>query len=395
MSDHAPQPSAAARQQEPATRQEPTTERDTRAAAAITPAEPASPPEIKLELSDVHIRYGGIIAVDGVSLALHQGEIGCLVGPSGGGKTSVLRAIAGFEALAGGSIALGGTIASTPKRTLPAQRRSVGMLFQDLALFPHRTVAGNIGFGLRGWSRSAAAERVTELLALTGLEGLGERYPHELSGGQQQRAALARAIAPRPTVLLLDEPFSSQDIDRRAHLAQEIRAILRREQVTALLVTHDQHEAFALADRMGVLSHGHLHQWAPPYALYHEPADLFVADFIGHGALLPGTVANPPVPNALDTPLGRIHGNVPDYFHHGDPVYVLVRPDDILHDAGSERYATVTRRTFRGADFLYTLALDSGDEVLCLSPSHHDYAVGTRIGIRLEIRHVVVFPRTP
>ncbi|MEX1081483.1 MAG: ABC transporter ATP-binding protein [Halofilum sp. (in: g-proteobacteria)] len=349
---------------------------------------------IQLELRDVHVRYGGTIAVDGVSLALHQGEIGCLVGPSGGGKTSVLRAIAGFEPVAGGAIALGGEVASSPGRTLAAQHRAVGMLFQDLALFPHKTVARNIGFGLRGWSRAQAAARVAALLELTGLDGLGERYPHELSGGQQQRTALARAIAPQPTVLLLDEPFSSQDIERRAQLAQEIGNILRREQVTALLVTHDQHEAFALADKMGVLSHGHLHQWAPPYALYHEPADLFVADFIGHGALLPGTIADPPVPNAVDTALGRIHGSVPDYFRHGDPVYVLVRPDDILHDEGSERHATVTRRTFRGADFLYRLALDGGDEVLCLSPSHNDYAVGTSIGIRLEIRHVVVFPRT-
>lgn len=349
----------------------------------------------QLELTDIHVRYGDTIAVEGVSLALEHGEIGCLVGPSGGGKTTVLRAIAGFESLAAGSVTLAGRTASTPGRTLPTHRRAVGMLFQDLALFPHRTVAGNIGFGLRGWRATAADERIRALLALTGLEGMGERYPHELSGGQQQRVALARAIAPRPSILLLDEPFSSQDIERRSQLAQEIRNILRREHVTALLVTHDQHEAFAIADRMGVLSHGHLHQWARPYELYHEPADLFVADFIGHGSLLPGTIADPPVPNAVDTPLGRIHGAALDGLSPGDPVYVLVRPDDLLHDEASDRRATVTHRTFRGADFLYTLALDSGDEVLCLSPSHHDYAIGERIGIRLEIRHVVVFPRRP
>ncbi len=388
MSDHFPESGAAPQAQEPAAEGEPTP-------ATARAAEPPEGAAVELALHDVHVRYGGTIAVEGVSLALHQGEIGCLVGPSGGGKTSVLRAIAGFEPLAGGSIALGGELASTPGRTLPAQHRAVGMLFQDLALFPHRTVAGNIAFGLRGWSRAAAAERVAALLELTGLEGLGERYPHELSGGQQQRAALARAIAPRPTVLLLDEPFSSQDIERRAQLAQEIRNILRREQVTALLVTHDQHEAFALADRMGVLSHGHLHQWAPPYALYHEPADLFVADFIGHGALLAGHVASAPgvAGAAVDTPLGRIHGAVPDYLQPGEAVYLLVRPDDVLQDTASERRATVIQRTFRGADFLYTLALDSGDEVLCLAPSHHDHPVGTRIGIRLEIEHLVAFPR--
>lgn len=362
--------------------------------AGVEPAD-AQSPTLQLELHDIHVRYGDTVAVEGVSLALAHGEIGCLVGPSGGGKTSVLRAIAGFEPLAAGSISLAGKAVSTPERTVPAQRRAVGMLFQDLALFPHRTVAGNIGFGLRGWSAPAADERIRALLALTGLEGFGARYPHELSGGQQQRVALARAIAPRPSVLLLDEPFSSQDIERRAQLAQEIRNILRREHVTALLVTHDQHEAFAIGDRMGVLSHGHMHQWDTPYALYHEPADLFVADFIGHGSLLPGTVTDPPVPNAVDTALGRIHGAALDGMSPGDPVYVLVRPDDLLHDEASDRRASVTHRTFRGADFLYTLALDSGDEVLCLSPSHHDYPIGTRIGIRLEIRHVVVFPRRP
>jgi iron(III) transport system ATP-binding protein len=347
----------------------------------------------QLELTDVHVRYGDMVAVEGVSLTLEHGEIGSLVGPSGGGKTTLLRAIAGFEPLTAGAISLAGRTASTPGHTLPTHRRAVGMLFQDLALFPHRTVAGNIGFGLRGWSTAASDERIRALLALTGLEGLAERYPHELSGGQQQRVALARAIAPRPTILLLDEPFSSQDIERRAQLAQEIRNILRREHVTGLLVTHDQHEAFAIADRMGVLSHGHLHQWAKPYELYHEPADLFVADFIGHGSLLPGAIADPPVPNAVDTALGRIHGAALDGLEPGDLVYVLVRPDDLLHDEASDRRGTVTHRTFRGADFLYTLELDSGDEVLCLSPSHHDYPIGTRIGIRLEIRHVVVFPR--
>jgi len=344
----------------------------------------------QLELSGVCVRYGHAVAVDGVTLSLETGEIGCLVGPSGCGKTSLLRAIAGFEPIANGSIMLAETIASAPCWSLPPQKRSVGMLFQDFALFPHLTTAGNIAFGLRGWSRRAIDERVEALLALVGLEGMGPRYPHELSGGQQQRAALARAIAPRPTLLLLDEPFSSQDVERRARLAQEVRQILRREHVTGLLVTHDQHEAFAIADRIGVMSDGHLHQWSDPYQLYHEPADLFVADFIGHGALLAADVGSD---DCLETSLGSIRGHVPAHFRAGDPVYLLVRPDDILHDDRSDRTATVVHRTFRGADFLYTLALDDGEEVLCLSPSHHDHPIGERIGIRLEIEHLVVFAR--
>ena len=344
----------------------------------------------QLDLNGVCVRYGDTVAVDGVTLSLATGEIGGLVGPSGCGKTTLLRAIAGFEPVANGSIILADRVASAPCWDLPPEQRSVGMLFQDLALFPHLTLAGNVAFGLRGWSRAASAERVEELLAVVGLEGLGGRYPHELSGGQQQRAALARAIAPRPTVLLLDEPFSSQDIERRSQLAQEVRQVLRREHVTALFVTHDQHEAFAIADRIGVMNHGHLHQWADPYALYHEPADLFVADFIGHGALLAAEVRDP---GHLETPLGTIRGEVPQRFRAGDPVYLLVRPDDVLRDDASARRATVVHRTFRGADFLYTLALDDVEEVLCLSPSHHDHPIGERIGIRMELEHLVVFDR--
>ena len=344
----------------------------------------------QLELTGVCVRYGETVAVDGVTFSLERGEIGCLVGPSGCGKTSLLRAIAGFEPVANGSIMLAETVASAPCWNLPPHRRSVGMLFQDFALFPHLTVADNIGFGLRGWGRRAIADRIGELLALVGLTALAPRYPHELSGGQQQRVALARALAPRPNIVLLDEPFSSQDIDRRAQLAQEVREILRREHVTALLVTHDQHEAFAMADRIGVMNEGHLHQWSDPYRLYHEPADLFVADFIGEGALLTARVLGP---DRLATALGTLRGPVPKRFEEGDPVYLLVRPDDILHDDRSDRTATVINRVFRGADFLFTLALDDGERVLCLSPSHHDHPIGSRIGIRLEIEHLVVFER--
>jgi len=344
----------------------------------------------RLELTGVCVRYGDTVAVDGVTFSLDAGEIGCLVGPSGCGKTSLLRAIAGFEPVANGSIVLADTMASTPCWNLPPDKRSVGMLFQDFALFPHLTVAGNIDFGLRGWSTRARADRVSELITLVGLQGLAPRYPHELSGGQQQRVALARALAPRPWIILLDEPFSSQDIERRGQLAQEVRQILRRENVTALLVTHDQHEAFAMADRIGVMNEGHLHQWSDPYQLYHEPANLFVADFIGHGALLAARVLGP---QQLDTGLGIIRGPVPERFTTGAPVYLLVRPDDILHDDRSDRTATVVNRVFRGADFLFTLELDNGERVLCLSPSHHDHPVGTRSGIRPEIEHLVLFPR--
>jgi iron(III) transport system ATP-binding protein len=316
----------------------------------------------RLELNGVCARYGATVAVDGVSLTLAAGGIGCLVGPSGCGKTSLLRAIAGFEPIDNGSILLGERVASAPCWALAPQKRAVGMLFQDFALFPHRTVAGNIAFGLRGWSRT----------------------------GRCGNSAKSWNSAPRPQLLLLDEPFSSQDSDRRAQLAQQVRHILRREHVTALLVTHDQHEAFAIADTIGVMDRGQLHQWDDPYRIYHRPADRFVADFIGHGALLSARVRDG---GELETALGLCRGELPDHLGSGDAVSVLVRPDDVVYDATSERRASVVHRTFRGADFLYTLALDDGEHVLCLTPSHHDHPIGTRIGIRLALEHLVVFER--
>jgi iron(III) transport system ATP-binding protein len=342
----------------------------------------------QLDLNAVCVTFGDTVAVDGVTLSLPSGEIGCLIGPSGCGKTSLLRAIAGFAPVGNGSIVIAGEVVSAPCWARPPETRAVGMLFQDLALFPHLTLAGNVGFGLRRWSRAAAQARVAELLELVGLSGLDARYPHELSGGQQQRAALARALAPRPRLLLLDEPFSSQDIERRAQLAQEVRQILQREHITALFVTHDQHEAFAMADRIGVLEAGRLHQWSTPYALYHRPADLFVADFIGHGELVRAVVSDS---EQLDSALGWIRGRIPDQCAAGESVYVLVRPEDIVHDEASPRGATVVQRSFRGPDFLYTLALDNGERVLCLTSSHDNRAIGERIGIRPALEHLVVF----
>ena len=231
-------------------------------------------------------------------------------------------------------------------------------------------------------------ERVAELLDLVGLSQAAKLFPHELSGGMQQRVALARAMAPRPDILLLDEPFSSMDAELREQLAREVRAMLKRERVTAILVTHDQLEAFAMADMIGVLNQGTVHQWSTGFGLYHEPADRFVADFIGQGALLPANVLDDV---QVRTELGRISGPQPHGLEPGIQAEVLIRPDDILYDESSPRQATIVERSFRGAEFLYTLQLDSGSEVLCLVPSHHRHAVGERIGIRLEADHLVVF----
>jgi len=344
----------------------------------------------QLEVQAVSVAYGDVTIVHDVSFALEPGSIGCLLGPSGCGKTTLLRALAGFEPVSAGTIRLHGETVSRPGLTVPPERRRIGMVFQDFALFPHLSVAGNVGFGLRGWTRKARRRRVTELLALVGLPGAADQFPHELSGGMQQRVALARAMAPKPDILLLDEPFSSMDAELREQLAREVRDVLKREGVTAVLVTHDQLEAFAMADLIGVLGHGQIHQWGTGFGLYHEPADRFVADFIGQGVLLPATIHDE---IRVRTELGRIAGDGPHGLAPGSAAEVLIRPDDMLYDESSPRKAIVVERAFRGAEFLYTLRLASGTEVLCLVPSHHRHAIGEEIGVRLQADHLVVFPR--
>lgn len=350
----------------------------------------SSRPEFRqLVLRNVDVAYGEHLAARTIDFALTSGEIACLLGPSGCGKTTLLRAIAGFEPVAAGEIWLHGRRVSAPGETLAPERRRVGMLFQDFALFPHLSVAGNIGFGLRDGSNARKRARIAELLELIGLAGAGERYPHELSGGMQQRVALARALAPRPEALLLDEPFSSLDAERREQLAREIRDLLKREGVTAVLVTHDQHEAFAMADVIGVMSEGRIRQWGRAFDLYHEPADRFVADFIGQGARLPATVLDG---CRVDTELGELSCSHPHDLPSGVTVEVLVRPDDLVHDDASPIQAQILERAFRGADFLYRLRLPSGAEVLSLAPSHQEHAVGDRIGVSARtMRHLVLF----
>ncbi|QBC45201.1 ABC transporter ATP-binding protein [Iodobacter fluviatilis] len=343
-----------------------------------------------LQLSDLAIRLGDRTVVENLSLDLQVGEIGCLLGASGCGKTTVLRAIAGFERPAAGSIVLAGKEVSSAAKMLPPEQRQIGMVFQDYALFPHLTVAGNIAFGLRGAGRAEQATRVADALKLVGLDHVEQRYPHELSGGQQQRVALARALAPRPQLLLMDEPFSNLDVELRERLGQEVRAILKAAGMTAILVTHDQREAFAVADKVGVMTDGHIRQWATPYDLYHQPLDRFVADFVGEGVLLPGIVA---AGGKVEFELGIVHGKMPENCCMGCVADVLVRPDDVLHDDASSMKARVLAKAFRGAQFLYTLALPSGQKVLSLVPSHHNHALGEDIGIRLEIDHVIAFKR--
>jgi len=345
-----------------------------------------------LEIDKVCFEYPGHGPVCwNFSLTLGDGDIGCLLGPSGCGKTTVLRCIAGLEPVQGGEIRLHGNVVSRPGHTAPPESRRVGFVFQDYALFPHLTVGANVEFGLKDLGSRARRDRAAELLAAVGMAKAAERYPHELSGGQMQRVALARALAPRPQLLLLDEPFSNLDVELRERLSIEVRTILKSLGTTALMVTHDQHEAFAIADYVGVMNDGVIEQWDTPYSLYHRPASRFVADFVGEGVLLAARASKD---DGIDTVLGPLRHCPGCTLRPGDDVALLLRPDDVLHDDESAMKAEVVKKAFRGAEFLYTLRLDDGTQVLSLVPSHHNHAIGEKIGIKLDVDHVVAFPRT-
>jgi iron(III) transport system ATP-binding protein len=328
-----------------------------------------------LEVSQLEVRYRGSAqaAVHGVTLGLRTGDIGVLIGPSGCGKTTLLRAVAGLEPVNGGEIRLSGQVVSSASVQLAPEARRIGMVFQDYALFPHLDVGRNVAFGIAQLPRAERDLRVREVLALVGLAGSESRYPHELSGGQQQRVALARALAPRPQLLLLDEPFSNLDVELRERLAHEVRNILKEAKATALL-----------------------HQWDDAYTLYHRPATRFVADFIGHGVFAPATIREVNRQIVVQTPLGELTDMaecpLPCAFAGGE-CDVLLRADDIVHDDAAPVKAEIIRKAFRGSEFLYTLRLAGGQTVMAHVPSHHDHKIGEWIGIRPEVDHVVTFNR--
>lgn len=346
----------------------------------------------QLVIEHLNVAYGKTQVVKEASFSLKQGEIGSLLGPSGCGKTTLLRAIAGFEKSTSGIILINAHRVNTPKHEIPPEQREIGMVFQEHALFPHLTVAGNIGFGLSRWSRSERNLRIKELLEMIGLEGSGNSYPHQLSGGQQQRIALARALAPRPKLLLLDEPFSNLDVELRTSLARELRDILKQEQTTALLVTHDQNEAFAMADQIGVINGGQIEQWDSAYNLYHAPKTRFVADFIGEGVILQGHIDQQ---HQVHTEIGHAAIAASSTMNSGQ-VEVLVRPDDILLDESGKNgfTAEIIDKAFRGAENLYTLRLQSGHNLLSLCGSHKNFDVGDTVPVKLDEVTLPVFPIT-
>jgi iron(III) transport system ATP-binding protein len=345
-----------------------------------------SPAVIVLELRKVSCAYGkNRPAINDISLSLGEGEILCLLGPSGCGKTTTLRAIAGFEPVISGEIHLDGQLVSSPGLMVPTERRRVGMVFQEYALFPHLRVSDNIAFGLEHLPSDERIAHVRSMMELIGLTGLERRYPHELSGGQQQRVALARALAQNPSVLLLDEPFSNLDPDMTGRMREDLLRILKRTNTTAILVTHDHDEAFAMADRVAVLNDGRLEQLDTPEAIYHVPLSPFVADFVGQADFLPGLVQN----GKVVTEIGEFP-NQPGY-PSGARVVVMVRPDDV-HIAPADRCtARIRARQFRGSENLYTVVLPSGHVVHSSESSTTVYPVGTAVELQILATHTVLF----
>ena len=341
-----------------------------------------------LTLEDVTKRYAPAQppAVDGLTLTVAQGEILALLGPSGCGKTTTLRLIAGFEAPDSGRVVMRGETMAGPGSWIPPERRGIGIVFQDYALFPHLTVAENVGFGLQHLGRSGRPPRARQIVELVGLETFASRYPHELSGGQQQRVALARALAPAPALILLDEPFSNLDADLRAQMREEVERILRNTGTTGIFVTHDQEEAFTLADRVGVLNEGRLEQLDAPETIYHHPATLFVAEFVGAADFLPGLVT----PYGIVTELGVFADT--EARRLGKKVKVMLRPDDVTFVPSSVGDGTIVRRDFRGSENLYCVRLPSGQRVHSSQASATLYPNGTRVRAEAHVIHVVTFP---
>jgi iron(III) transport system ATP-binding protein len=325
-----------------------------------------------IELRAAAKAYGSVQAVRPTAMEVRPGEIFAVLGPSGCGKTTLLRMIAGFERPDEGEVHVGGAQMSGAGMWVPPERRRIGMVFQDYALFPHLSVERNVRFGL---PRKAPADRTRFVLELVGLQHKADRYPHELSGGERQRVALARALAPEPAVVLLDEPFSSLDATLRAGLRREVELILREAETSAVFVTHDQEEALSLADRIAVMRDGVVVQVGTPEEVYYRPEDRWTAQFVGEVNLMQGVADSV----GIATELG--------FFDLAAPagpgiVRVAIRPEQLELRPDEQGNAEITDREFRGHDVLYRLRHETGGTVLIQRPSVELYSVGTRVFVR-------------
>jgi iron(III) transport system ATP-binding protein len=331
---------------------------------------------------------GNVKAVSDLMLMVKKGEFFSLLGPSGCGKTTILRLIAGLESPNSGEIFIGYSKVSASDTWIKPEKRGVGIVFQDYALFPHMTVFKNIAFGLRGCSKNEIRQKVMEMLELVGLSDMADRYPHELSGGQQQRIALARALAPSPKVMLLDEPFSNLDADLRLELRTETKRILKEKGTTTILVTHDQEEAFSLSDRIGVLNQGRLEQVGTPEEIYHLPATRFVANFVGRADFVSGRIEE-----------GSVISDIGVFKYDGAmsstavDVDLMIRPDDVGFTSDPSGDAVVVDAQFLGPEIIYRLRLSNDKIIHSIQPSTNIISVGSKVKISIDPAHIIVFKK--
>ena len=341
----------------------------------------------QLTLDKVAVHHQKIRAVTEISFSLSPGEIGCLLGPSGSGKTTILRAIAGFNNLSSGCILVKDKTISTADFSLPPEKRSVGMVFQDFALFPHLDVARNISFGLSSQPHARRSDRVREMLDLIELQHVSHKYPHELSIGQQQRVALGRAMAPNPRILLLDEPFASLDMKNRNRLAREMRKLLKLHNITTLLVSHDQNEAFTMSDQVVLINSGSIQEKGTPIKLFKRPTTMFAAEFLGLGNLVNIEVD-------MKGNLGFGLGKIPSHLmteNLGKRIKLLLRPASIICDDNGSHTLKIVEKDFLARTQGYLLELPDGQTVHCSTSRHEEKIVGETLCVRFCLDDVAVF----
>lgn len=342
---------------------------------------------MKLEIENVSLSIEDTLILENLSLNVDEHEIISLIGPSASGKSSLLRIIAGFENVDSGKVKLSGLVVDDRSRIVQPQNRNVGIIFQDLALFPHLSCKDNILFGISNRPAAHKGQRLDRLCDLLDIASIMDKYPHEISGGQQQRIAIARALAPGPEILLLDEPFSALDEELKETLIHDVKNLLKEEKITTIVITHNIKEAFQLSDKIAFLDNKKIMQFDTAYNLYHKPNTKEIANFCGIGSFINGNIIDA---NHVSTGLGDLFGDT-SKFKIGSNVSVMIRPDDIIHDDDSTQSAKVLEKVFFGSDFLYKLELSKGEKIYCYTPSHHNHAINEVIGIKPVIDHLILF----